>query len=212
MDLPHGFVWWDVPLSERWNAIHQRQDPGMLTSSNPTKVLKLHQLSRNSISGKRIMDVGVGTGYFAFRMSPHVGEKGKVLGVDIQQEMLDLLEAKAKKLGITNVKGVLGDVKDPKLPKEGVDLVLMVDVYHEFSYPYEMMVAIKKSLKPGGRVALVEYRKEDRKVPIKLVHKMTEAQCKKEMAAVGLEWVKTDGSLPRQHVAIFRKKGKSVKK
>ena len=168
----------------------------------PAKLVKALELK----PGMVVADVGVGTGYFAFRMAPHVGEKGKILGVDIQKEMLALLAKKAKKLGITNVEGVLGEEKDPKLPDDGVDLVLMVDVYHEFSYPYEMMVAIKKALKPGGRVVLVEYRKEDPKVPIKLVHKMTEAQCKKEMAAAGLEWVKTVGTLPRQHIAIFRKK------
>ena len=176
--------------------------PSREREEQPVKLIKALELK----PGMVVADVGVGTGYFAFRMAPHVGEKGKILGVDIQKEMLALLEKKAKKLGVTNVEGVLGEEKDPKLPEGGVDLVLMVDVYHEFSYPYEMMVAIKKALKPGGRVALVEYRKEDPKVPIKLVHKMTEAQCKKEMAAVGLEWVKTDPTLPRQHVAIFQKK------
>ncbi len=156
--------------------------------------------------GQVVADVGVGTGYFAFRMAPLLGEKGKVLGVDIQQEMLDLLKAKAAKLKVANVEGVLGTVTDPKLPEGGVDLVLMVDVYHEFDHPWEMMQAIKKSLKPGGRVVLVEYRKEDPKVPIKEVHKMSEEQIKKEMTAAGLEHVKTVGVLPRQHIAIFRKK------
>ena len=168
----------------------------------PKKVVEALELK----PGMVVADVGVGTGYFAFRMAPLVGEKGKILGVDIQQEMLDLLKAKAKKLGVTNVEGVMGTIKDPKLPEAGVDLVLMVDVYHEFDHPYEMMQAIKKSLKPGGRVVLVEYRKEDPKVPIKEVHKMSEEQIKKEMAVVGLEHVKTVGTLPRQHIAIFKKK------
>jgi ubiquinone/menaquinone biosynthesis C-methylase UbiE len=168
----------------------------------PKKVIEALELK----PGMVVADVGVGTGYFAFRMAPLVGEKGKVLGVDIQQEMLDLLKAKAKKLGVTNVEGVMGTIKDPKLPEAGVDLVLMVDVYHEFDHPYEMMQAIKKSLKPGGRVVLVEYRKEDPKVPIKEVHKMSEEQIKKEMAVVGLDHVKTVGTLPRQHIAIFKKK------
>jgi ubiquinone/menaquinone biosynthesis C-methylase UbiE len=168
----------------------------------PKKVIEALELK----PGQVVADVGVGTGYFAFRMAPLVGEKGKILGVDIQQEMLDLLKAKAAKLKATNVEGVLGTIKDPKLPEAGVDLVLMVDVYHEFDHPWEMMQAIRKSLKPGGRVVLVEYRKEDPKVPIKEVHKMSEEQIKKEMTAAGLEHVKTVGTLPRQHIAIFAKK------
>jgi ubiquinone/menaquinone biosynthesis C-methylase UbiE len=168
----------------------------------PKKVIEALELK----PGQVVADVGVGTGYIAFRMAPLVGEKGKILGVDIQQEMLDLLKAKAAKLKATNVEGVLGTIKDPKLPEAGVDLVLMVDVYHEFDHPWEMMQAIKKSLKPGGRVVLVEYRKEDPKVPIKEVHKMSEEQIRKEMTAAGLEHVKTVGTLPRQHIAIFAKK------
>ncbi len=168
----------------------------------PRKVIEALELK----PGQVVADVGVGTGYFAFRMAPLVGEKGKVLGVDIQQEMLDLLKAKAAELKVSNVEGVLGTIKDPKLPEAGVDLVLMVDVYHEFDHPWEMMQAIKKSLKPGGRVVLVEYRKEDPAVPIKEVHKMSEEQIKKEMTAAGLEHVKTVGTLPRQHIAIFKKK------
>ena len=156
--------------------------------------------------GMTVADVGVGTGYFAFRMAPKVGEAGRVLGVDIQPEMLEKLKAKAVRLGMKNVEGVLGEEKDPKLPEGKVDLVLMVDVYHEFEYPYEMMAAIRKSLKPGGRVALVEYRKEDPRVPIKEVHKMTEAQAKKEMAAAGLSWVKTVATLPRQHIILCERK------
>ena len=167
----------------------------------PKKMIEALELK----PGQVVADVGVGTGYFAFRMAPFLGEKGKVLGVDIQQEMLDLLKAKAAKLKVTNVEGVLGTVKDPKLPEAGVDLVLMVDVYHEFDHPWEMMQAIKKSLKPGGRVVLVEYRKEDTAVPIKEVHKMSEEQIKKEMTAAGLEHVKTVGTLPRQHIAIFKR-------
>ena len=156
--------------------------------------------------GMVVADVGVGTGYFAFRMAPKVGETGRILGVDIQPEMLEKLKAKADKLGVKNVEGVLGGEKDPKLPEGGVDLALMVDVYHEFEFPYEMMASIRKALKPGGRVALVEYRKEDPRVPIKEVHKMSEAQVRKEMAAAGLAWVKTVATLPRQHIILCEKK------
>ena len=155
--------------------------------------------------GMVVADVGVGTGYYAFRIAPKVGESGRVLGVDIQPEMLAKLKAKAESLGVRNVEGVLGTEKDPKLPKEAVDLVLMVDVYHEFEFPYEMMAAIRSSLRPGGQVVLIEYRKEDPKVPIKEVHKMSEAQIRKEMEAAGLAHVKTVGTLPWQHLVVFRK-------
>jgi ubiquinone/menaquinone biosynthesis C-methylase UbiE len=155
--------------------------------------------------GMTVADVGVGTGYFAFRMAAIVGDAGKVLGVDIQPEMLKLLKEAAAKRGAKNVEGIQGTEKDPKLPEGAVDLVLMVDVYHEFAWPYEMMLGIRKSLKPGGRVALIEYRKEDPEVPIKEVHKMSEAQIKKEMGAVGLKHLKSVDVLPRQHLVIFGK-------
>ena len=149
-------------------------------------------------------DIGAGTGYFTFRMAEKVPQ-GRVLAVDIQPEMLALLDAGEKERGLTNVEPVLGKVDDPKLPENAVDLVLMVDAYHEFDHPREMMMGIVKSLKPGGRVALVEYRGEDPSVPIKPLHKMTEAQAIKEMAAVGLQHAGTDESLPIQHLMFFRK-------
>jgi ubiquinone/menaquinone biosynthesis C-methylase UbiE len=139
-------------------------------------------------------------------MAKEVGEKGLVYAVDIQQEMLDLLAKKMADRGISNVKGVLGTVTDPKLPVHSVDLVLMVDVYHEFDHPFEMVQAICRALKPGGRVAFVEFRAEDPKVPIKEVHKMSEAQVRKEMSAQPLEWVETIATLPWQHIVVFRKK------
>ena len=151
-----------------------------------------------------VADIGVGTGYFAFRLAQKVPQ-GKVLGVDIQPEMLELLEKAAKERGVTNVKGVLGETADPKLPEGGVDVVLMVDAYHEFDQPREMMQAVVRALKPGGRVVLVEYRAEDPNVPIKPLHKMTEAQARREMAAAGLTLVETKDVLPRQHLMIFEK-------
>jgi transglutaminase-like putative cysteine protease/ubiquinone/menaquinone biosynthesis C-methylase UbiE len=154
-------------------------------------------------------DIGAGTGYFSFRMAAKVAQ-GKVLAVDIQQEMLDLLAARAKKLGIANVEPVLGAIDDPKLPPAGVDVALIVDAYHEFSNPREMMDGIVRGLRPGGRLVLVEYRAEDPNVPIKPLHKMTEAQARREMAAVGLEHVDTKSMLPRQHLMIFRKPAERV--
>jgi ubiquinone/menaquinone biosynthesis C-methylase UbiE len=152
-----------------------------------------------------VADIGAGTGYFSFRMSALVPQ-GKVYANDIQEEMLQLIAARKAKGEGANIVTVLGGVADPKLPADTIDLMLLVDVYHEFSYPREMGLAMAKALKPGGRIALVEYRGEDPSVPIKELHKMTEAQAKKEMAAVGLKWVSTDStSLPWQHLMIFTK-------
>ncbi len=156
--------------------------------------------------GEVVADIGAGTGYFSRKLSKKVGEKGKILAVDIQPEMLELLTNEMAKLKITNVAPILGAITDPKLPAASVDLVLMVDVYHEFSHPVEMMQNICKSLKPGGRVAFVEFRGEDPEVPIKALHKMTEAQVRKEMSSQPLEWVETISALPRQHIVIFRRK------
>jgi SAM-dependent methyltransferase len=157
--------------------------------------------------GMVVADIGAGSGVISRLLSQRVGETGTVLAVDIQQEMLDALVARSRLAGITNIQPVLGTTKDPRLKPESVDLAVMVDVYHEFDFPYEMLRQIAASLKPGGRVAFVEYRKEDPEVPIKLVHKMTEAQVKKEasLPEFQLEWVETYGKLPRQHVVVFRK-------
>ncbi len=152
-----------------------------------------------------VADIGAGTGYFAFRMADRVPE-GKVLAVDIQQEMLDIMAGRIEDAGIQNVELIRGDVDDPNLPADSVDLVLMVDVYHEFSHPYEMMQGIVQALKPGGNVVLVEYRAEDPSVPIKPLHKMSEAQARKEMEAAGLTWVETKNMLPQQHFMVFEKR------
>lgn len=155
--------------------------------------------------GQRVADIGAGSGYFSRRLSPWVGDEGEVLAVDVQPEMIDLLKRDIKERGLKNVTPVLGAVDDPRLPSASVDLALMVDVYHEFSHPWEMLHKICAALKPGGRVVFVEYRAEDPKVPIKRLHKMTEAQVKKEAEVHGLRWEKTDGRLPRQHIVIFSK-------
>ena len=166
----------------------------------PQKLVDLMDLRPADV----VADIGAGTGYFTFRMAAKVSA-GKVLAIDIQPEMLDLLKKAASARGVNNVEPVLGKIDDPNLPAEAVDVALMVDAYHEFDHPREMMQGIVRALKPGGRVVLVEYRGEDPDVPIKPLHKMTEAQAKKEMAAVGLEHVKTLSDLPRQHVLVFRK-------
>ena len=156
--------------------------------------------------GEAVADIGAGTGYYTRRLAKPVGTNGVVYAVEIQQEMLDILTNKLAGEKIFNVKPVLGTITDPKLPTAAVDLILMVDVYHEFDHPFEMVTAMCQALKPGGRMVFVEFRGEDPNVPIKLVHKMTEAQVRKEMSVHLLEWVETISTLPQQHVIVFRKK------
>jgi SAM-dependent methyltransferase len=151
-----------------------------------------------------VADLGAGTGYFSLPIATRV-PAGRVLAVDIQQEMLDIVASRAKSAGLANVTPVLATETDPGLPAGTVDLVLMVDAYHEFSHPREVMTGVVRALKPGGRVVLIEYRAEDPAVPILELHKISEAQAKKEMAAVGLEWVETKPVLPQQHFMIFVK-------
>jgi ubiquinone/menaquinone biosynthesis C-methylase UbiE len=151
-----------------------------------------------------VADMGAGTGYFTFRMSPRV-PKGKVLAVDIQPEMIAYLEENKAKHGAKNVETVLCTEQNPNLPPNTVDVVLLVDAYHEFSYPREVMGHIVKALKPNGRVALVEYRAEDPEVQIKPLHKMTVEQAVKEMKAVGLHLIENKTLLPQQHLMLFGK-------
>lgn len=157
-------------------------------------------------AGDAVADIGAGTGYYTRRLAQAVGERGTVYAVEIQQEMLDILTNKMAEANIRNVKPVLGTVTDPKLPDASLDLILMVDVYHEFDHPYEMTGAMCRALKPGGRLVFVEFRAEDPKVPIKTVHKMSEAQVRKEMSVHPLEWAETIRTLPWQHVIVFKKR------
>jgi ubiquinone/menaquinone biosynthesis C-methylase UbiE len=180
--------------------------PERAEEEKPDQMIELLGLK----AGDVVADIGAGTGYISWRMARKVAPNGKVYGVDIQQEMLDLIATNMKRRGVTNVIPILGTETDPKLPPNSIDLVIMVDVYHEFSEPHEMMENILKALKPGGRVAFVEYRAEDPDVPIKRVHKMSEAQVRKEAAAAGLEWEKTIAELPRQHLIIARKPTRSA--
>ena len=152
-------------------------------------------------------DIGAGTGVFTFLLSEKVGAEGRVLAVDIQPEMLQILGQRIKERGVSNVEMILGEETDPKLPAGSLDLVIMVDVYHEFAYPWEMVQAICRGLRPGGRVAFVEYRLEDPSVPIKRLHKMTERQVKLEMTPQPLRWIETVDVLPRQHIIVFEKVG-----
>ena len=151
-----------------------------------------------------VVDLGAGTGYFSFPIAQQLSA-GKVLAIDIEPEMLKRIEQRKKVSGIQNIETVLASKTNPNIPADSVDVVLLVDAYHEFSQPREVMAAVSRGLKPGGRVILVEYRGEDRKVPIKRLHKMTQQQAKKELNAVGLRWQRTDQYLPQQHVMEFTK-------
>lgn len=151
-----------------------------------------------------VADIGAGTGYFSFRISPLLPQ-GRVYAVDVQPEMIDILQFLQQDYGADNVEPVLGSEINPHLPPDSVDLALMVDAYHEFAYPQEMMQGIVQALKPGGRVALLEYRGENPLIMIKKLHKMSQRQVRKEMQAVGLQWLDTQDLLPQQHLLIFQK-------
>ena len=151
-----------------------------------------------------VTDLGAGTGYFTFRLAPLVPQ-GRVYAVDIQPEMLRILEDRAEAEGIRNVAPVLGSEAAPGLRPQSTDLTLIVDAYHEFSRPREMLEAVYESTRPGGRLALVEYRGEDPDVPIKALHKMTEAQAVREAEAAGFRFVENRDVLPQQHLLIFER-------
>jgi precorrin-6B methylase 2 len=162
--------------------------------------------------GQIVADVGAGSGYFTFPLAQRVGPAGKVYAVDIQPEMLALIRQRMRARKVTNVVPVKGTETDPKLPDSAIDLILLVDVYHEFSHPYEMTEAMVRALRPGGRLVFVEYRLEDDQVPIKLVHKMSQKQVVREMEPHPLRHVRTLNVLPWQHIIVFEKKGKATKR
>jgi SAM-dependent methyltransferase len=174
--------------------------PSRELEEQPSKIVGALNLEPDEV----VADIGAGTGYLSFRIAPLLTQ-GKVLAVDIQPEMLDIIKASKKEKKITNVEPILATINNPNLPDTSVDLALMVDAYHEFAYPYEVMQGIVKALKPGGRVVLVEYRGENPLIMIKPLHKMTQKQARKEMQAVGLVWRETKNLLPQQHLMVFEK-------
>lgn len=165
----------------------------------PWKIIDALNLHPSDI----VADLGAGTGYLTFQLAPEVPQ-GRVLAVDIQPEMLEMLSTQQQQRGVDNVEPILAAPDEPHLP-QGVDCVLMVDAYHEFEFPQEVMQSVKASLNPGGRVVLAEYRGENPFLAIKRLHKMTERQVRKELESVGFEWIKTEEQLPRQHLIFFRK-------
>jgi len=166
----------------------------------PSKIVSVLNLKANDV----VADIGAGTGYLSFRIAPLL-TTGKVLAVDVQPEMLEIIDLFKQEKNITNVEPVLATLTDPNLPSESIDLALMVDAYHELEYPQEVMQKVVNALKPGGKVVLVEYRGENPFIMIKRLHKMTQKQVRKEMQAVGLVWRETKNLLPQQHLMVFEK-------
>jgi len=175
--------------------------PEREAEEQPDRALDLIGIAKDSI----IADVGAGNGYITWRLAQRVGPKGKVYAVDVQREMLDMLRKNMRDRKIVNVEPVLGAFDDPKLPAGAIDLIVLVDVYHEFSEPQKMLRKMRDSLKPDGRLVLLEYRGEDPAVPIRPEHKMTVQQVKAELEPEGLRLDKLMDDLPRQHILIFRK-------
>ena len=153
--------------------------------------------------GMVVCDMGCGNGFYSLQLAELVGENGRVLGVDIQPEMLHLLELRAREEDISNIRSIEGTLVDPRLDENSVDLILCVDVYHEFSHPEPMLARMRAALRPDGVVVLVEFREEDPEVPIKPLHKMSKAQINKEMKANGFRLVREFDGLPWQHLMFF---------
>lgn len=167
----------------------------------PSKAIAALELRPTDV----IADIGAGSGYYSFRMAERVSV-GKVVAIDIQQEMLDFLDKKSTELGVVNVQAHLGEIDDIKMPSDSIDAALMVDAYHEFSHPAEMLASLHKALKKDGRIYLLEFRAEDPRVPIKPLHKMNEEQARKEFAAAGFQLSSNKRHLPWQHFMVFVKK------
>lgn len=166
----------------------------------PTKAINALELAPDAV----IADIGAGSGYYSFRIAQKIPQ-GRVVAVDIQQEMLDFLKERSAELEIGNIQPHLGSLTGLDLPEKSLDAALMVDAYHEFSNPAEMLRSLFKTLRPGGRVFLLEYRAEDPLVPIKPLHKMTEAQARLEFSAAGFHFISNTHHLPWQHFMVFER-------
>jgi ubiquinone/menaquinone biosynthesis C-methylase UbiE len=172
-----------------------------IQEENPQEMLEQLDLKEGMV----VCDMGSGDGYHTLQMAPRVGPTGKVIAVDIQPEMLQALSRRLATQGVDNVDVILGDLWDPKLEENSIDLLLMVDVYHEFSHPIEMLAAIRRSLKPDGKIALVEFRAEDPTVLIRPEHKMPKAQIYKEYTANGFKVAREYDKLPWQHLIFMER-------
>ncbi len=175
--------------------------PEREAEEHPDEALDLLKIPK----GATVADIGAGVGYFTWRLADRVGPSGVVYGEDIQPRMIELLNGNMRDRKITNVRAVLGTIDDPKLPKDSLDLVLLVDVYHEFSEPEKMLDRIRESLRPGGRLVLLEYRAEDPAVPIRPEHKMTVRMVRDEVEPEGFRFDQAIEKLPQQHIIVFRR-------
>lgn len=179
----------------KWLERSNRED-----EEAPSKALEMLDLKEDAI----IADIGAGSGYYTFRLARQL-PKGGVIAVDIQPEMISYLEQEKESQNVQNVSAHLGKIDDTLLPPNSIDAAIMVDAYHEFSHPYEMIRSIRRALRPNGRIFLLEYRAEDPLVLIKPLHKMTQAQAQAEMKAAGMKWTGTKNDLPWQHFIVFEK-------
>ncbi|HSF44396.1 MAG TPA: methyltransferase domain-containing protein [Chitinophagaceae bacterium] len=201
---PNGINKWYMGRQIAYVMSHQGIDwlerPERELEENSSQLLK----NMNIKPGMVIADIGAGSGYYTVRLSKLAGS-GKVYAVDVEPEMIKYLDQRITKDKLTNVITILGTEKDVHLPASSINLMLLVDVYHEFAFPYEMGRSMLDALKPGGVLYLVEFRAEDPKVPIKAVHKMSEKQAVKELEAAGFQFVRNITNLPWQHCMVFRK-------
>lgn len=184
-----------------WQGAAWLDRPEREVEEDPDLALKTIGIAK----GSTVADIGAGSGYMTVRMAALVGPTGRVYATDIQPEMLAMLRARLEEERIANVRLVQGEMDDPKLPPASLDLVLMVDVYHEFSEPQKMLRGIRAALKPAGRLVLLEYRKEDPRIPIRFEHKMSITEARMELEAEGFRFARVDDVLPRQHILIFHK-------
>jgi len=185
-----------------WQGAPWLERPERLEEEEPDTALDVLKIAK----GSTVADVGAGSGYMTMKLASRVGPDGKVYANDVQPQMLQILQRRIDRAHVTNVVLVQGALDDPKLPPAAVDLELMVDVYHELSEPQAMLRALRGALKPDGRLALLEYRKEDPSIPIKPEHKMSVREAKLEVEAEGFLLAQVDESLPRQHILVFKKR------
>jgi SAM-dependent methyltransferase len=185
-----------------WQAADWLERPERVAEEQPDQALS----ALNIVKGSTVADIGAGSGYWTVRLSERVGSTGKVFATDLQPQMLAILKSRLAHERISNVTLVQGAVDNPGLPPASVDLELMVDVYHELSQPQAMLRGLRDALKPNGRLVLLEYRKEDPRVPIKLEHKMSVAEAKLEVEHEGFTLAEVDEALPWQHILIFTKR------
>lgn len=176
--------------------------PGRDVQEQPDRVVKKLEIPE----GGTVVDLGAGVGYFTWRLAKAVGDTGKVIAVDIQPGMIDRLRETLEERGVTNVEPVLGSEENPNLPENAVDLVLVVDVYHELQQPEKTMEYVRRSLKPDGRLVVIEYRKEDPNIPIHPLHKMTVDEVRAELEPMGFEFEELKSFLPTQHIIIFKRR------